>query len=1010
MSLETPAPRSPFELNEDPVRVEIAPRTLVLMAGLPGSGKTTFARKHFPMDAIVSTDELRRELSNHRVNQLVSDTAFKIASKIVQERLAHGGLVVFDAQNLSSRSLSQFYKIAKEQQARIEVFFMNVSAEESLKRNAQRDDPVETDYISRRGKNVAVAARSFQKSQVIDRLHFVEPNNADRFTIVLPDDERTSKEADDQIASEAKIAEARLRMTALEASLKPEQDSIPILIDAGSLMYIQQTPESKAFLAQNFLPHQIVDLCTIASRLHADINDPAVGDVASMVLKHRAFLNLTTVVSYPEQCQLVDRLRADIRHMEEKRKITVPQPTLSFEEATSSRRVEIVRHDPDAVPLLIVGDIQGCYQSMREIASRVRRENMGSTTERKIIFVGDMADRGPFDAEAVIYITALVRSGRAMLIRGNHDENLLQGLRGEDVRSSETRQTIAELQKRLKPASIKKIIAMLEQAPRYASWKGLSVVHASLPRLPRAGESLSPQEEHMLTYGAKNGSFTGSRAEVHRLRHTIATDPGMFVVGGHTHDQEATIDPFTNTLGLDVGVELRGVLHAMYYPEREIVTSQEPTVVRLYDMLTSAELPMGNDLLLFIEYARQQSLLEVKDGQQEFTGLKIVSYSGITEVTNAWAEYPVLRHFRGLIVGKHGEIVARPFHKSHKAGAEIPLETLNMIPENVFEKANGSLGIVYHWQGRWRCATKFSFQNEGFTMPAERMLNSLNTATMDPSRTYLFEIILPHDKHIVEYHGREALVLLNSVETASGNESAWHEVVAASKDIGVRTAEDMTAQFAGMTIADIYRMAQTPGTFPNLEGLMALMKNDEGQPTRVKIKCREYDDKKFVRDRLDWERILDSLDTKTLVCPSEARDELLGYGADNPFVEAALTTRLEWIQEEYQRVSQQVRDFLFAPYTDAERVYEQALASHSPEQALASAMRAAVPTMIALLDQSEHRHLKEEQNALFGFLRSLLSKKIHPQEALAGYALKKIRECIARVTKEKGKNAFWILP
>lgn len=672
---------------------------------------------------------------------------------------------------------------------------------------------------------------------------------------------------------------------------------------------------------------------------------------------------------------------------------------------------------PDDVPLLLVGDVHGCCRAMRELASRARQENLAKRrgalpgTERKIVFVGDMADRGPFDAESVIYIIALVRSGRALLVKGNHDENLLEGLKGQEVRSAETRRTLMEIKKRLKPASIQKIIEVLEAAPRYAEWKGIAAVHGSLPRLPRTGEAFSQREQHELTFGARSGRFVGGRAEVHKLRHTVATDPGIFVVGGHTHERMPMIDALTNTAMIDAGVELSGSLSALYYPERELVTAKEPSVVRLYGMLCSPNLPTGEDLPLFVEYARQQGFVEVKEGQNEFEGLKIVSYSGMTEMTNAWATYPLLRNFRGLIINERGEVIARPFHKTHKAGVEIPFETLDVVPEKVFEKANGSLGIVYFWQGQWRCATKFSFQNEGYTKPAERMLAAMKTDGLDPARTYLFEIILPNDQHIVDYGGREEFVLLNSVQTDTGEESSWEDVERIAKDLGARTAEDMTGRFASMTVAEIYRRAQTPDVFPNLEGLMARVRDDNGNTSLIKIKCRGYDEKKFVRDHLDWETLFDALDPKTLTCPPETMEELLKYNIDNVFAKGALMARLQWIHEEYQAIAERVRAFLFAPYAEAEQAYMSVIESgEKPDRALNAAMKASVPVLIKLLDQNEHRGMKEEKNVLMGFLRGLLSKKGQPEEAIASFALKKMRGKIEEMQRKKGKNAYWLVP
>src|SRR3989338_9472142 len=92
--------------------IRIENKTLVLIVGLPGSGKSTFATKHFPLDSIVSTDRLRQEMSNNPGNQVISGRAFAVANEIVDSRLSQGKIVVVDAQNLAENNRVQFYQLA----------------------------------------------------------------------------------------------------------------------------------------------------------------------------------------------------------------------------------------------------------------------------------------------------------------------------------------------------------------------------------------------------------------------------------------------------------------------------------------------------------------------------------------------------------------------------------------------------------------------------------------------------------------------------------------------------------------------------------------------------------------------------------------------------------------------------------------------------------------------------------------------------------------------------------
>ena len=82
-------------------------------------------------------------------------------------------------------------------------------------------------------------------------------------------------------------------------------------------------------------------------------------------------------------------------------------------------------------------------------------------------------------------------------------------------------------------------------------------------------------------------------------------------------------------------------------------------------------MPGGEDLLNLVKYADELGMIETKQGQGEYAGLTIINYSRTTDASGLWEKLPTLRHFRGLIIDSSGNVVARPFEKTHKAGVEI---------------------------------------------------------------------------------------------------------------------------------------------------------------------------------------------------------------------------------------------------------------------------------------------------------------------------------------------------
>lgn len=77
-------------------------------------------------------------------------------------------------------------------------------------------------------------------------------------------------------------------------------------------------------------------------------------------------------------------------------------------------------------PLDIVGDVHGEIEALRSVLGHLGYTEDGHHLQsRRIVFIGDLTDRGP-DSPAVINLVAkLIDSGRAQCVLGNHDLNIL---------------------------------------------------------------------------------------------------------------------------------------------------------------------------------------------------------------------------------------------------------------------------------------------------------------------------------------------------------------------------------------------------------------------------------------------------------------------------------------------------------------------------------------------------------------------------------------------------------
>lgn len=76
----------------------------------------------------------------------------------------------------------------------------------------------------------------------------------------------------------------------------------------------------------------------------------------------------------------------------------------------------------------IIGDVHGCALSLRLLLDRLGyREIQGvyRHPSRRVIFVGDIIDRGPRIREALAIVYAMVESGQAHMVMGNHEYNYI---------------------------------------------------------------------------------------------------------------------------------------------------------------------------------------------------------------------------------------------------------------------------------------------------------------------------------------------------------------------------------------------------------------------------------------------------------------------------------------------------------------------------------------------------------------------------------------------------------
>ena len=148
--------------------------------------------------------------------------------------------------------------------------------------------------------------------------------------------------------------------------------------------------------------------------------------------------------------------------------------------------------------------------------------------------------------------------------------------------------------------------------------------------------------------------------------------------------------------------------------------------------------------------------------------LSIVNYTEKVQFDNLWTDE--LMEFRGMIFDSLGGVVSRPFKKFFNYGDPI---ISGKVPDgrfDVFEKLDGSLGISYPFCGQTHIATRGSFDSPQAHRATEILHVKYSQVSLDPSITYLFEIIYPENRIVVDYGERVDLVLIGMIDTLTGQE------------------------------------------------------------------------------------------------------------------------------------------------------------------------------------------------------------------------------------------------
>ncbi len=113
---------------------------LVLLIGVSGSGKSTFARRHFLPTEVLSSDFCRGLVADDENDQQATGAAFEVLRVIARQRLAAGRLTVIDATNVQPEARKPLLDLAREYHVLPIAIVFDLPEELCQEHNRQRPD------------------------------------------------------------------------------------------------------------------------------------------------------------------------------------------------------------------------------------------------------------------------------------------------------------------------------------------------------------------------------------------------------------------------------------------------------------------------------------------------------------------------------------------------------------------------------------------------------------------------------------------------------------------------------------------------------------------------------------------------------------------------------------------------------------------------------------------------------------------------------------------------------
>ena len=310
---------------------------------------------------------------------------------------------------------------------------------------------------------------------------------------------------------------------------------------------------------------------------------------------------------------------------------------------------------------------------------------------------------------------------------------------------------------------------------------------------------------------------------------------------------------------------------------------------------------------------------EIKELQLEIDGgwinvnkhpefdLWIYNYSKSTQYSWRWNKYT--SQCRGLILDANGCLVAKGFDKFFTYDQLVAEGMENTIPNgepfDLYEKVDGSLGVLYFWGGVPYMSTRGSFVSEMAIEANKWLRTKYKDIYFNPNYSYNFEIIYPENRIVVDYENNRGLVLLAVMENETRKERRiYGEEFDGLVEGGIKRVKIYNGYDDWKEIMEVFKDEK------NFEGFVVHFLNSN---FRVKMKLDWYKQISYVMQNFTkktiWKMFRDGKDVEGVV--ADIDDEF--YPLVKVFVEE-LTSEYNALRGKYDDLHKKFDDHMSAEY------------------------------------------------------------------------------------------------